>query len=145
MSVGVFWRPCALQGSPERGRVENANKKVVRGVHPWTPQEHPKSIKINRNLKVRLCVGVGMRFLCPRCRQVWLDMLKTYKYNGFERISCLANFVFFMFPRSFWASFLMIWGVLGRHFGSQKVDAFFDRKTGTQVNPGIPRRRVQIP
>ena len=36
---------------------------------PLDPQEHPKSIKINVNLKVRLCVGVGMCFLCPRCRQ----------------------------------------------------------------------------
>ena len=67
------------------------------------------------------------------------------KYNGFERISCLANFVFFMFLRLFWASFLMILGVLGRHFGSQKVDTFFDRKTGTQVNPSNPGTGVQIP
>ena len=60
------------------------------------------------------------------------------KYNGFERISCLVNFVFFMFLRSFWASFLLILGVLGRHFGSQKVDANFDRKTGMQVDPANP-------
>ena len=67
------------------------------------------------------------------------------KYNGFERISCLANFVFFMFLRSFWVSFLLILVVLGRHFGSQKVDVNFDRKTGMELNPGIPGRRVQIP
>ena len=36
--------------------------------------------------------------------------------------------------------FLVIFGVLGGHFGSQKVDAFFDRKTGTQVNPSNPEK-----
>ena len=46
--------------------------------------------------------------------------------------------MFFWFLGLFWTSFLLILGVLGRHFGSQKVDANFDRKTGMQVNPGIP-------
>ena len=32
----------------------------------------------------------------------------------------------------------MIWGVLGRHFGIEKVNANFDRKTGMEPNPGIP-------
>ena len=38
MAVWVFWRPCALQGSPERGRVENVSKKVVRGSTPGPPR-----------------------------------------------------------------------------------------------------------
>ena len=46
--------------------------------------------------------------------------------------------MFFLFLGLFWASFLLILGVLGRHFGSQKVDANFDRKTGMQVNPRDP-------
>ena len=48
--------------------------------------------------------------------------------------------MFFLFLGLFWASFLLILGVLGRHFGSQKVDANFDRKTGMQVNPRDPER-----
>ena len=49
VSVGVFWRPCALQGSPERGRVENVSKKVVRGSTtgpPKSTQNLSKSIEI---------------------------------------------------------------------------------------------------
>ena len=43
-----------------------------------------------------------------------------------------------MFLGLFWASFLLILGVLGRHFGSPKVNVNFDRKTGMDLNPGIP-------
>ena len=46
--------------------------------------------------------------------------------------------MFVLFLGLFWALFLLILGVLGRHFGSQKVDANFDRKTGMQVNPANP-------
>ena len=35
--------------------------------------------------------------------------------------------------------FLLILELLGPHFGSQKVDAIFDRKTGTQVIAGNRR------
>ena len=38
VSAGVVWRPCALQGSPETGRLENVNKKVVRGSTPGPPK-----------------------------------------------------------------------------------------------------------
>ena len=31
---GVLWRPCALQGSPGRGRGEQVDQKVVRGSRP---------------------------------------------------------------------------------------------------------------
>ena len=48
------------------------------------------------------------------------------EYHGFGGISCFGNLVFFLFLGLFWASFLLILGILGRHFGSQKVDANFD-------------------
>jgi hypothetical protein len=67
------------------------------------------------------------------------------KYNGLGGISCFGNSVFLLFLEPFWTSFLLIFVVLGRHFGSQKVDANFDRKTGTDLNLGIPRQGVQIP
>ena len=63
-------------GVPREGQGRKCEQKGGSWVHPWTPQEHPKSIKISRNFKVRLCVCVWMRFLCPRCRQGGLDMLK---------------------------------------------------------------------
>ena len=133
-------------GVPRKGQSRKCEQKRGSWVHPWTPQEHPKSIKINRNLKVRQCVGVGMRCLCPRCRQVGAGYAQTTVnatvLNEFHVWQILC---FFMFLRSFWVSFLMIWGVLGRHFGSQKVDAFFDRKTGTQVNLSNPEKSRQIP
>jgi hypothetical protein len=46
--------------------------------------------------------------------------------------------VFFLFVGSFWELFLLILELLGPHLGSQKVDAIFDRKTGTQVIAGNP-------
>ena len=64
-------------GLPREGQRRKCEQKGGSWVHPWTPQEHPKSIKINRNLKVRQCVGVGMRFLCPRCRQVGAGYAQT--------------------------------------------------------------------
>ena len=57
-------------GLPRKGQSRRCEQKGGSWVHPWTPQEHPKSIKINKIVKVCLCVGVGMHFLCPRCRQV---------------------------------------------------------------------------
>ena len=56
-----------------------------------------------------------------------------------EQFHVLEIWCVFLFLGLFWASFLLILGVLGRHFGSQKVDANFDRKTGMELNPGIPR------
>ena len=68
-----LWPP----GVPGKGQSRKCEQKGGSWVHPWTPQEHPKSIKINRNFKVRLCVGVGMCFLCPRCRQVGVGYAQT--------------------------------------------------------------------
>ena len=65
-----------------------------------------------------------------------------------EAFHVLDNLLFLLFLEPFWTLFFLIWGVLGRHFGGQKVDANFDRKTGMEVNPGIPgilRQGVQIP
>ena len=42
---GVLWRPCALQGSPEWGRVENLMKKVVRGSTPGPPKSTQNLLK----------------------------------------------------------------------------------------------------
>ena len=64
-------------GLPRDGQRRKCEQKGGSWVHPWTPQGHPKSIKINRNLKVRQCVGVGRRFLCPRCRQVGAGYAQT--------------------------------------------------------------------
>ena len=61
-----------------------------------------------------------------------------------EQFHVLEIWCFFLFLGLFWASFLLISGVLGRHFGSQKVDAFFDRKTGTQVNLSNPEKSREI-
>ena len=60
------------------------------------------------------------------------------KYNGLGGISCFANFVFLLFLGPFGTSFLLILEVLGRHFGNQKVDSNFGRKTGMEGIPGIP-------
>ena len=54
-----------------------------------------------------------------------------------EDFHVLEILCFFWFLGLFWALFLLILGVLGRHLGSQKVDANFDRKTGMELNPGI--------
>ena len=70
------------------------------------------------------------------------------KYSGFGGISCFAIFVFLLFLGPFGTSFLLILEVLGRHFGNQKVDSNFGRKTGMEGIPGIPANPetgVQIP
>ena len=48
--------------------------------------------------------------------------------------------MFFLFLGLFWASFLLILGVLGRHFGSQKIDANFDGKTRDGGSSGNPEK-----
>ena len=48
--------------------------------------------------------------------------------------------MFFLFLGLFWASFLLILGVLGRHFGSQKIDANFDGKTWDGADSGNPSK-----
>ena len=67
------------------------------------------------------------------------------KNNGLGGISCFANFVFLLFLGPFGTSFLLILEVLGRHFGNQKVDSNFDRKTGMERIPLNPGTGVQIP
>ena len=124
---------------PRKGQSRKCEQKGGSWVHPWTPQADLKSIKINRNFKVSLCVGVGMRFLYPSCRQRGAGYAQTI-VNGmvFKQFNVLEIWCFFVFLGLFCASFLLILGVLGRHFGSPKVNANFDRKTGMDLNPGIP-------
>ena len=43
-----------------------------------------------------------------------------------EAFHVLDILCFLLFLESFWTLLLLILGVLGRHFGSQKVDANFD-------------------
>ena len=45
-------------GVPREEQSRKCEQKGGSWVHPWTPQEHPKSIKINGNFKVCLCVCV---------------------------------------------------------------------------------------
>ena len=46
--------------------------------------------------------------------------------------------MFLLFLGPFGTSFLLILEVLGRHFGNQKVDSNFGRKTGMERIPAIP-------
>ena len=58
VSAGVFWRPCGLQGSPGRARVENVSKKVVRGSTPGPPKSTEnlsKSMEISSYVCVSAC------------------------------------------------------------------------------------------
>jgi hypothetical protein len=73
------------------------------------------------------------------CAQTIIKTMVLETFHVFE-ILC-----FLLFLGPFWTLFLLILGVLGRHFGSQKVDANFDRKTGTDLNPRNPGTGVQIP
>ena len=112
MSVGVFWRPCALQGSPERGRVENVNKKVVRGSSPGPPkstQKQLKSIEISRYV----CVSASECVFYDQgvAKGGWICSNHN-EQHGLGTISCFGNLVFFLFLGLFWASFLLIWGSL---------------------------------
>ena len=136
-------------GIPQKGQGRKFDGKGGSWVHPWTPQEHPKSVKINRSLKVRHCVGVGMRFLCPRCRQVGAGYAETIVNTMvLEAFHVMENSVFLLFLEPFWTLCLLILEVLGRHVGGQKVHANFDRKTVTDLNPGIPgnpRESVGLP
>jgi hypothetical protein len=61
VSLEVFWRPWALQGTPEWGRVEKVTENVVRVSTPG-PSSGIHFCFYQRILKVRRCVGVGMHF-----------------------------------------------------------------------------------
>lgn len=129
---------------PSRGLPKGAESKMWR--KRWfvgPPTGLPKSTQ--NLLKSQKFEGTSVcrrrhAFFMPKVSPSggWICSNHT-KYNGFGSISYFGNLVFFCFLGSFWASFLLILGFLGRHFGSQKVDANFGRKTGMELNPGIPR------
>ena len=102
---------------------------------PKSTQNLSKSIEISRYV----CVSASACVFYAQGVVKWGWICSNHsKQHGFGTLSCFGNLVFFLFLGLFWASFLLILGVLGRHFGSQKVDANFDRKTGMQVNPANP-------
>ena len=85
-------------GVPREGQGRKCEQKGGSWVHPWTLQKHPKSIKINRNLKVHQCVGVGMHCLCPRCRQLAAGYAQTtVNTMVLNEFHVWHFFVFFMF------------------------------------------------
>ena len=76
VSVEVFWRPCALQGSPERGRVENVNKNVVRGSTPGPPKSTQNLLKSIRKSRY-VCVSASeCVFYAQGVAKGGLNMLK---------------------------------------------------------------------
>ena len=77
-----FGDPVPSRGPPKEAESKMATKRWFVGP-PLDPPRAPKINKLRRNLKVRLCVGVGMLFLRPRCRQVGLDMLKAQQIQWF--------------------------------------------------------------
>ena len=113
---------------------------MVRGSTPGPPkstQNLSKSIEILRYV----CVSAsGCVFYAQGVVKGGWICSNHSKYQGFGTLSCFGNFVCFWFLGLFWASFLLILGVLGRHFSSQKVDANFDRNPGMQVNPRNPEK-----